>query len=49
MRVETFGGKQLEEWAALPDAKPVIALVKAERLPEPMPGYGREPEVRPLP
>lgn len=48
MRIETFGGKQLEEWAALPEAKPVIALVKTERLPEPMPGYGREPEVRPL-
>ncbi|MEK7466716.1 MAG: hypothetical protein AAB074_04805 [Planctomycetota bacterium] len=48
MRIETFGGRQLEEWAAIPEAKPVFALVKAERLPEPMPGYGREPEVRPL-
>ena len=49
LRIETFGGRQLEEWAALPEAKPAIALVKTERLPEAMPGYGREPEVRPLP
>lgn len=48
MRIETFGGRQLEEWAALPDARPVIALVRADRLPEPMAGYGRDPEVRPL-
>lgn len=46
MRIETFGGKQLEEWVGT--SLPVIALVKADRLPEPMPGYGRDPEVKPL-
>lgn len=49
MRLETYGGRQLEEWAAPPDAKPVIALVRTDRLPDPIPGYAREPEIRALP
>lgn len=49
MRVETYGCRQIEEWAAATDARPAVALVRTDRLPEPMPGYGREAAVSPLP
>lgn len=33
---------------AAPEAKPAFALVRTDRMPDPIPGYSREPEVRPL-
>jgi len=48
VRLETFGGRQLEEWAAAPDARPQIALVQTSRLSDPIP-EAREPETHALP
>ncbi|MBI2922828.1 MAG: hypothetical protein HYY18_17380 [Planctomycetes bacterium] len=48
MRLETFGGRQLEEWAAIPEARPQIVLVRTDRLADPIP-EAREPEVSALP
>lgn len=47
MRIETYGGRQLEEWAAVPGARPQVVLVRAERLAEPIP-EAREGEVKVL-
>lgn len=48
MRLETFRGRQLEEWAAVPEARPQIALLKTDRLADPI-AEAREPEVSALP